>query len=251
MFNPRLRSMGSDELQEHILSTYFSLRLGIAVIGLLFPFILWFGGAAYANLPLLDSMSQYYHQLGIDGRSMRNWFVGLLFIIGACLYLYKGYSRLENWLLNAGGLFCVGVALFPMPWPEGSGSGLSPHYICAVTFFLCIAAVALFCAGDTLPLVKNETHRAALKHSYRLVGIIMILSTLTAYLLGGVFHYAQRTFFMELAGVLSFGIYWALKTVELRHTEADCKAVVKKLTKTDGDGKVREVDGKIGGGGGS
>ena len=32
------------ELQEHILSTYINIRVGIAVIGIAFPFLLWLGG---------------------------------------------------------------------------------------------------------------------------------------------------------------------------------------------------------------
>src|SRR3954463_16597110 len=103
--------MSSDELQKHILSTYFSLRLGIAIVGFSFPVVLWIVGALWANFPLLDSMSEYYRLLGNHGHSMRDLFVGPLFVIGACLYLYKGYSPLENVLLNLGGVSCIGIAL--------------------------------------------------------------------------------------------------------------------------------------------
>jgi hypothetical protein len=244
MLHPRdwhTGNMGPDKLQEHILSTYFGLRIGIAAVGLQFPFILWGGGAFFAGLPLQNSMSAYYHQISNDGRSMRDYFVGLLFVVGISLYLYKGYSRLENYLLNIAGAFCVGVALFPMPWPEGSGTSLSFHYICAVIFFVCIGCVAIFCAGDTLPILEKDypTRAKALKHLYRLVGAAMIIFPVLAYVLGVVTHYAQRTFFIELAGILSFGVYWAFKTAELRKTEAECKGGLKRLKKTNG--KVEEI----------
>jgi hypothetical protein len=80
--------MKSQEPESHIYSTYFTLRLGMAAIAILFLFILWIGGHIYAGLPLQDLMSAYYHA-NIDGRSVRDWFVGILFAIGAFLYLYK------------------------------------------------------------------------------------------------------------------------------------------------------------------
>jgi hypothetical protein len=232
--------MDSDELQKHILATYLSLRFGIATVGIVLPLVLGVGGALYAGLPLKNSMSAYYHATGIDGRSMRDWFVGLLFVVGVFLYLYKGYSRAENYLLNVAGAFCIGIAVFPMAWPESAGSSwISLHGFCAITFFLCIAAVAIFCAGDTLPLLKDVDVRDRLKHSYRLIGILMVLSMLAAYLLSTVLHYATRTFYVEACGIFSFAAYWWLKSWELGRTEAEAKALQKRLKKTAG--KVRDV----------
>ncbi len=50
---------------------------------------------------------------------MRSWFVGILFVLGIFLYLYKGFSTLENCLLNIAGLSALGVALFPTGWNCG------------------------------------------------------------------------------------------------------------------------------------
>jgi len=59
--------LAPEELQRHILSTYMNIRVGIAVIGIVFPFVLWLGGYVYARLPLQGSMSAYYHAVGYEG----------------------------------------------------------------------------------------------------------------------------------------------------------------------------------------
>ena len=61
-----------EELQRHILTTYINIRVGIAAIGIAFPFLLWLGGYFYARLPLQGSMSAYYHAVGNEDRSMRD-----------------------------------------------------------------------------------------------------------------------------------------------------------------------------------
>ena len=80
------------------------LRLGLAVIAFAFPLLLWIGGYYLGHLHLAGSMGAYYHAIdslhpdqGIPGQgSMRNEFVGILFAVGALLFAYQGYSRLED-----------------------------------------------------------------------------------------------------------------------------------------------------------
>ncbi|TAM84678.1 MAG: hypothetical protein EPN47_00765 [Acidobacteria bacterium] len=231
-----------EELQQHIFSTYINIRVGIAVIGIAFPFLLWLGGRLYARLPLQPSMSAYYHAMGFDSRSMRDWFVGLLFVEGIFLYLYKGFGRAENWALNIAGLLAVGVAIFP---EAASPSWITLHGLCAVGLFLCIAFVALFCADNTLDLIKDTDMRnpakviAHLKLAYKLIGWAMIASMVVAYALNTVMKTEFRTFWVEAAGILFFGAYWLLKGLELRKTAADLKAL-RGLTRTSG-GKLMSL----------
>src|SRR5690242_409188 len=251
MANMLSREMGAEELQEHILATYLSLRIGIAVLGAAFPFILAAGGYFYAHLCLQNSMSAYYHASVVDDRSMRNWFVGLLFAEGVFLYLYKGYSKVENYLLNAAGVLAVGVAVFPMPWNNScdlricSASGATAgcpgamftiHGFCAITFFLCIALVCFICAGDTLPLIDDEKTRLRLHHTYRVIGLIMILSMAAAWALNTIIRNGQRTFYVEAVGIMSFAAYWFAKSLELKKTAAERKAV---------HGHLRRFQGRI------
>jgi hypothetical protein len=89
---------------------------------------------------------------------MRSWFVGPLFVLGIFLYVYKGFSDTENWLLNIAGISALGVALFPMGWNCGNncqsvsilGNEITLHGTFAIISFLSMAAVALWCAKDTL-----------------------------------------------------------------------------------------------------
>jgi hypothetical protein len=103
--------MTSDKLQQNILSTYFTLRMGIVVLSFVLPLLLYFGGRWWGGVEMLgESMSAYY---GEHGGAMRDWFVGILWTIGSFLYLYKGFSNLENVLLNFAGGFAVAITMIP------------------------------------------------------------------------------------------------------------------------------------------
>jgi hypothetical protein len=220
--------MKSDELEEHIRGTYFGLRVGLVVMAFLFPIVLWGGGRFGYGLPLQGSMSAYYHaNMGppdLSGQgAMRNWFVGVLFAVGACLYLYKGFSKTENVTLNSAGIFAVGIALFPMPWPEGQGGGnFSLHGFCAVTFFLCIAFVCLRCAHDTLRLIQDPQAKRRFTHAYHVIGIVMIASPAIAVVLTVlVRRFEAYSFWVEVSGIYAFAAYWLTKSREMRLTEAE------------------------------
>src|SRR5688500_19294316 len=105
------------ELRKHIAGTYFSLRMGIAAIGILLPIILIIAGAKSPE-GLRGSISDYYHE------PVRDVFVGALISVGVALYLYKGFSTTENVALNLAGAFITGVALFPTAGTKHPGSPL-------------------------------------------------------------------------------------------------------------------------------
>jgi len=233
MFAPT--DLAPEQLQRHILSTYLDIRIGIAIIGIVFPFLLWIGGRIYAGLSLQGSMSAYYYT------PMRDWFVGLLFATGTFLILYKGFSIAEDWALNVGGALAVGVAIFPMPLEQGK-EWITLHGFCAIGLFLCMAFVALFCAGDTLDLIKDtkipspEKVIARLKRLYQGLGIAMILAIAAAYLLNTALNTGRSTFWVEAAGILFFGAYWLVKSEELRRTQAELKTV---------RGETKKVNGRV------
>ena len=221
--------MKSDELQNHIFATYVNLRIGVAIIAIAFPLLLWVGGAMQ-GLPLQDSMSAYYHAISND-KSMRNWFVGILFAVGVFLYLYKGYSPQENYALNFAGAFAIGVAIFPMEWNCGEEcKKISMHGTCAILFFLCIAYVCIRCASDTLHLLNDKVRERRYRILYRQIGIGMILSPLIALLLTLIFQqFKSFTFFAEAAGIWIFAAYWLLKSRELSSTNAERLALHDKI----------------------
>lgn len=218
-----------DELQKHILATYFDLRVGVAAIAFLFPVILPLMGN-YLGVEFQPSLSDYYHT------DMRNGFVGILFIIGAFLYLYRGFSNWENWLLNAAGLLAVCIALLPTDM-KGSASMQNAaevfsmpllHGFCAVTFFICIALVCITCSRLTLDQIKENGYRKKLLMSiYWLLGILMVTLPLTA---AGIARFTELAnpdmkshviFWIEFAGVWVFATYWMVKSYEIHKTESD------------------------------
>jgi hypothetical protein len=209
-------------LLRHVFATYNSLRLGMAVISFAFPLVLvvvgWWHG-----LPLQGSMSAYYWASIEGDPPARVWFVGGLFAIGSFLFLYKGYTRLEDWALNFAALFAIGVALFPMSWNCGSDCpNPNPHAEFAIAFFVCIAYVAFFESRRTLRDVQDQAFARRYRNLYWLTTALMILSPVAAIIAHTVFQkYHALTYFIELFGIWAFALFWLIKSWELRESQAE------------------------------
>jgi hypothetical protein len=213
-----------DRLQEHILATYVLLRWGIIFVAIALPFALWALGVIGGQpLKLQPSLSDYYYAGEPFNRLTRDVFVGVLFLVGGFLFLYKGYSKLEDWLLNIAGLCACGVALFPTQWAGKVTFALPYHVIFAVTFFACIALVAIFCAMDSVKDIENATGRVArLRHTYHVIGVLMILAPLTVvFLVRGLGYRGFWTIAAEAIGIWTFSAYWIMKSIELGATQAE------------------------------
>jgi hypothetical protein len=220
--------MKASELQDHMLGSYFGLRKGMVLIAFAFPLILWIGAFLIGEGGLQGSLSAYYHT------GMRNWFVGLLVAIGACLYLYKGFSTSENVSLNVAGLLVVGVAMIPTEF--GCGDNCRPitaHRVVAVLFFLCIAYVAIFKGPETLSLIKDEVTRRKYRRTYRTLGTIMIVSPavalISSLILEGPTGKKYVVVFAEALAVWIFAAYWLLKSREMAFTMAEKRALDQEL----------------------
>jgi len=216
---------GPSELQEHMLGTYFGLRWGLVGIGFALPVVL----PLLASGPLEGSISAYYHAPPrFQVFTPRDLFVGGLLAAGACLYLYKGFCDRENWALNLAAVFAVCVALLPSAaTPSDSGRVSFLHGTSAVLFFLCLAYVSLFRSRDTLRLLPQESQRRYARWYVR-SGAAMIVLPLSAVLLSwtlGPESGFPVIFVVEMFGVWAFGLYWAIKTSEMRRTEAERRAL--------------------------
>jgi len=228
----------AEDLRKNILSTYFALRLGIVILSVGLPIVLYFGGK-FSGIPLADSMSAYY---GEHHGAMRNWFVGMLWTVGSFLYLYKGFSPLENVLLNLAGGFAVAVAMVPCNcWTEATGPSSKLHGFVAVSFFVAMAAVCLFCAKDTIPLLPKESDQNAFRRRYRIIGIVLLLSPLAAVAASYVLdRHNSYKFFIEAFAVWTFAFYWWTKSREFRITSAEEKAIEGRLRRRAGAREVYE-----------
>jgi hypothetical protein len=215
----------SSQLQEHMLWTYYGLRVGLAAIGISLPLLLIVAGSVLHGASLQPSISDYYNTVPkLKWLTTRDIFVGGLLAASACLYLYKGYSNKENIALNCAGVFAVFVALFPTAakgQPTGSVSKL--HAASAVLFFLSIAYVSLFRSRDTLRLVSPASAKRY-GRLYTVTGGAMIVSPLVAVALSYRPEPAQESsliFWIETLGVWSFAAYWIVKTSEMRQSLAE------------------------------
>jgi hypothetical protein len=223
--------MNTDDIRKHITTTYINLRVGVAILAFLLPFLLWIGGIIRADLPLQGSMSAYYHA---GNGAMRDFFVGILFSVGIALYLYKGYTALENWALNFAAIFLVGVAVIPMQWDCGvSCSKFSLHGTLAVLFFLSIAYVCIFRSQDTLGLIKDQAKAARYKKIYLWMGGAMVVLPLGAVLLSLLLRSPAgdnlTVFLVEAVAVFVFASYWFVKTQEIRLTDSEGLAMAGRL----------------------
>lgn len=214
-------------LRDHIFSTYLTLRFGMAVLAIAFPPLLWGVGALRYGIDLQPSMSHYYfaQSAELNAFPMRVWFVGLLFAIGACLYLYKGFTNWENGALNGAGAFAALVALYPMNIACEANCGFSAHGTFAVLLFVCLAIVALFCAKATLDYLPADL-RAKYRLAYTWLGAAMVASPVAALLLTAFTGSTARyTFFAEACGVWAFAAYWWVKSREMAISGAEKRAL--------------------------
>lgn len=231
--------------------TYFTLRIGVALMGMLLPLVLSVGGRLCYGLRLQPSMSAYYFATPAEPQkpdcnmpdvgaavypagSMRNWFVGFLFAVGAMLFVNKGSNDKESLALTLAGLFAVGIAVFPMAWGCAAQARFSIHGLCAFLFFGAIAFVCVFCADDTLQFLNDPKTRSFFRRWYWFFAVVMIASPVTAWTLKVHRSVDRHVFWAETCGVLSFGAFWLMKSREI--------AIITKERKARGLGAVSATE---------
>lgn len=238
----------------HILRTHASLRLLIGLIAVCFPFVLWAIGYFVFGQEMPGSISEYYwHPYRpyvidrdyslvylVGDAPVRVFFVGGLIAIGFFLIGYRGYSKGENLLHTLSGLCAIGVALFPMS-PcrkdepvcaiERLGNilyGHDPiHFVSATLLFFFLGLVIICYSKNTLQYFGNRQWQKILQRTYySLAGLMWIVPILTYLAFGdhfGSFGKSCRTliYWIEIFAIVPFGLYWLIKTSEIRLSEYD------------------------------
>jgi hypothetical protein len=213
-----------EDLQRHISGTYHGLRYGLGTLAVVLPPALWLGGKFLAGEPMRCSMSSYYNL-----PETRDWFVGALVAIGALLYLYKGFSKIENRVLNLAGLCAVLIALVPTA-PGCLPTTFSAHGAISLVFFVCVGYVAAFRASDTLALIRDAKRAARFRMWYRIFGAGMVVSPIVAVALSRFLDRADAKIFLtELVATWTFAAYWITKSREMKLTDAERLAAEQKL----------------------
>lgn len=231
----------SRELWKHFSKTYMALRGALVLLAFTMPFVLYLYGRFRHGLDLQPSMSAYFWaatRYQCATFPMRTIFVGYLFAIGVSLFAYKGLTNLEDLLLNAAALCAVTVAIYPerlslaeaisdprvaqlfancpavKAWAELPS--LPFHYMAAIVLFVLLAIVSWACAGNSLKYLPTRCNPVTYRKAYKWIAIAMILFPIPGCAFAFVFGaWPDKVFFIEAAGVLTFGFYWLVKSYEL------------------------------------
>jgi hypothetical protein len=227
------RRVYPDNLAEHIYNTYWWLRFGLGCLGFVFPLVVVFchrpdplkvipGATDLLGRDLLrGSLSAYY-----DSHQVGHFLIGELFAVGMCLIFYRGFTRKEDAVLNAAGIFAIGVSLIPYDsgigefavHPSGFGSAIiTAHGACAILHLMALGYVAWFRSSDTLYGYKIPAEVRRYKFLYRFFAAMMVAGVLVAGVLRSVELYRPfTTLIAEVIGTWGFAGYWLLKSFEIR-----------------------------------
>jgi hypothetical protein len=106
------------------------------------------------------------------------------------------------------------------------------HIVSAVSFFVCIAYVSLFRSQDTLHLLP-DSRRVTYARRYVWTGLALVVSPAAAVVLSFALEPASRlrtlVFWVESLAVWSFAAYWIVKTLEMRESDAERRALSAEL----------------------
>ena len=201
-------------------------RRWMALLAFLFPLIFLISSFVLGRTEFQDSISDYYWTEDPE----RNILVGVLCFIAAYLILYKGYTWAEDRALDIAGVSAVGIALFPVP----QEIGISAHYICAVTFFICIFYVCITMSRNTLHLFPPSGNKKLFIWLYGICSAVMIGIVIFTIIYGFVpketkaTHNPHIVFWIEAFGIWAFSAYWYIKSRELDVTLSFIPMMTKK-----------------------
>lgn len=210
--------------------SYLTIRRIIGVLGILIPFLMFFGGLIFGQWKLLDTVSNYYYT------NMRDLFVGILCAVALFLMTYKGYPvkgkkiNIDNIATNIAGIGALGIAFFPMslvslpdhpvPLPVGlfmikEDISVIIHLASSSVFFIMIAFICLFLftKTDKKKITGNKMNRNRI---YIVCGaVILVCMTLICvysfFLAKTVLAQIHPLFFLESFGLIAFGFAWLVK----------------------------------------
>jgi len=208
MINLRMPQEQESNYREEIIS-HVILRFLIGMAGILLPLLLVASKLIYnGDLRLEDSISDYY-----DDGAAGDIFVGILFVLGAFLFSYRGKDPIDSKTANIGSLAAVGVALFPtmssMKWIS------TLHFVFAILLFSCFIFFALVIFRKHHP--SGITSQKRIRNQVYLVsGIIMIVCIVAigVSFLGfdeDVRNQYNLVFWFEAIALMTFGFSWITK----------------------------------------
>ncbi len=202
-----------------IIISYKALRKLIGILGILLPVICIIGGFWFAKDPVQQSISLYYYT------NMRDFLVGLLFLVGLFLITYKGPHIIDFIVTTITGIAGMGVAIFPcdndiIPAQKVGIFQLIPessnvfHLTFAVIFFLFLALNSLFLFTRSKEVVTSQKIKR--NKVYIISGIVILVCLLGMFismlvLTDDQLYKSKIILILESVALLAFGISWLIK----------------------------------------
>jgi hypothetical protein len=207
--------------------SYLILRVGVGVGGMVLAFVLVFvDGLLFKSDPFpRDSISAYYYS------GVRDIMVGAICTTGVFLLAYKVAERnLDNTLSTLAGVMALATALAPPRLPDGlTPSPLQElvgqevtawtHFLTAVVFILCLAALSI-CFGireGTRGQREGKLHVRFWRIFHWVCAglIIAALLWMGSYELLSHWGPSQTLLIGETLALFAFGVSWLLKGLEI------------------------------------
>lgn len=191
----------------------------IGMLGMSLPGVMLLGSVMIGDCHTIQgSVSEYYFT------AMTTVLQAMLCSTALLHLSYRGYDRHDSIVNTLAGISCFGIALFPTSgadvtcplWHlEEHALRSSLHFLCAATFFFCVAYICLFLfpktGGD---LTKEKKVRNTV---YRVSGVVILLAMLLMFLVGRVdwmkeaWALYQPIFWLEWVALVAYGISWLTK----------------------------------------
>lgn len=182
---------------------YRALRLLMGLIALALPFVV-----TAISATELSSISASYHT------EARDWFVGMLFVVGAFLWAYNGHTPPEGIASKTASVAAFLVALLPTACDSCQSSIVSViHYVAAVTLF---SILAYFCFRFFRKNTKGQPRMSKKWRRdivYFACGTVMVACMLIAALANlalsrETLNAWQVTYWAEAIALGAFGVAW-------------------------------------------
>lgn len=206
------RQESPDRERDTLALSYLGLRRAVGVIGVTLPFALVAGKSILDGPGLEASLSDYYYT------GVRDVFVGALCAIAVFLFCYR-YGRADTIAGRLGGIFAVGVALFPTTHGAAAGGRLNGvgvvHTVCAAGFFLTLVWFCLVLFPRAVPGVPRTRRKRQRNAVYRTCGVLIMLALVLAgavlFVPGVDLGTLKPIFWLESLADFSFGVAWFVK----------------------------------------
>jgi hypothetical protein len=211
------------EKENKLVVSYKTLRNLIGFCGMILPVILIITTATTPSDKIIESsFSDYYYT------SSGDLLVAFLCILGAFLFIYKGYNKKENILSTVAGICGIFAAFSPTasenlrmsfsvhtPLPEVPKIfGFERHTIVAGLFFITLGVISLLCFPQTDVTKQMTTLKKKRNNIFKICGWIMLICVLIMAIyfvsdrFSTMFGKIPFIFIMETIATWAFGISW-------------------------------------------